>query len=164
MGWGSGKTGTPDAGSGIAIAMQDSQADAAEKLPVGIAASDMLANTPTAHRAAVAAADTATDLSSVGFGTGTKLTDNRGAVTAWSAFTVAAASMTGRFIFYDNAATPAPMCVGPLLTFTASARRVSAAGAYVSEVKLVETYGFARCKFFVESISSGSVDVFAEPV
>lgn len=164
MGFGSQRTGTPDGTSGIQIAMQDSQADSAEKLPAGIAASDMIANTPTAHRSAVAAADSATDMSSAGFGTSTKLSDNRGAIALWLEFTVASASTRVQVVYYDNAATPAPMALGPVLTFTAAAKRVSAAGDYMSEAKLVETYGYARFKVFVEYLSSGNVDVFAEPI
>lgn len=164
MAFGSQRTGTPDGTNGIQIAMQDSQADANEKLPAGIAVSDMIANTPTAHRSAVAAADTATDLSSVGFGGSTKLSDNRGAITIWGEFTSAGASATCRVAYYDNAGTPAPMCIGPAFTLAATTRRVSAAGDYVSEPKMVETYGFARFKVFIETLSAGNIDVFAEPV
>lgn len=164
MGFESSRTGTPDGTNGILIAAQSSQADANEKLPVGIAASDMITNTPTAHRSAVAAADTATDLSSVGFGGSTKLSDNRGAITLWGEFSVSGATATCRVVYYDNAATPAPMCVGPSFTLAATARRVSAAGDYVSEVKMIETFGFARFKVFIESLSSGNIDIFAEPV
>jgi hypothetical protein len=145
--------------------MQDSQADPNEKLPAGIAASDMIANGPTAHRSAVSTADTATDLSSAGFGSsGTKLSDNRGAITIWAEFSTSGASATCRVVYYDNASTPAPMCVGPAFTLAATMRRVSASGDYVSEPKMVETYGFARFKVFIETLSAGTIDVFAEPI
>lgn len=164
MAFGSQRTGTPDSTNGILIAMQDSQADANEKLPAGIAASDMIANGPSAHRSAVSAADTATDLSSAGFGGSTKLSDNRGAITIWGEFSSSGASATCRVAYYDNAGTPAPMCIGQAFTLAATTRRVAAAGDYVSEPKMVETFGFARFKVFIETLSAGNIDVFAEPV
>lgn len=165
MGFGSSKTGTPDGTNGISIAMQDSQADTAEKLPAGLAVSDMIANGPTAHRSAVAAADSDTDMSSAGFGSsGQKLSDNRGAIPIWCEFSSAGATATVRLVYYDNAGTKAPMVIGPLLTFTATSKRVSAAGDYMTEIQMVESYGFAAFKVFIESISAGNVDVFAEPI
>jgi len=160
----SARTGTPDASGGIKIPTILMREDATLEAPAGVALTDHIANGPTAHRAAVTIADTATDMSSVGFGTSTAVTNNRGAIAVWIEFANSAGSCTLRPVFYDDAGTPVPMALGPSLVFTASAKRVSAAGDFMSEVKLIDSSGFKRFKMFVELQGTGNIDIFAEPI
>jgi hypothetical protein len=161
----SARTGTPDTGTGIKIPTILMREDSTLEAPGGVALSDHIANGPSAHRTAIASADSATDMSSAAFGTSTALVNNRGTLCVWVAFNVAASQATVRPVFYDDAATPAPMALGPLLSFTASAKRLSASGKYMTEAQLVDTRGFKRVKVFVESITaSESADVYAEAI
>lgn len=160
---GSMRTGSPDAAAGIKLAQLDTREDSTVKLNLGIPCTDHIANTPTAHRASVPA-DSATDMSSAGFGTGTAVVNNRGSIAIWVGFETAGATCLLTVVFYDDAGTPAPMALSEQLAFAASAKRLSAAGNFMSEAKLVDSRGYKRFKVFVDSISAGDIDVFAEPV
>ena len=133
------RTGTPDATNGHKLGAIAAQEDSTEKLPAGVAMSDVIGNAPAAHRSALSAVDTATDMSPSGFGTSTLKTGNRGAIVVWCEFANAAGSAVVRLVFYDDSGTLVPLFLGPALTFTADTKRVSASGDYLSEAQLVDS-------------------------
>lgn len=158
------RTGTPDGTNGLLIANISSQEGATTEIPGGVMLSDRIANGPSAHRSAVTAADSATDMSSAGFSSsGLDNVNNRGAVVVWCEFAASTGSAVVRPVFYDAAGTPAPLNLGPVLTFVASDKRVSSGGDYMSEAQIVDTYGASKFKVYVEAVS-GTTDVFAHPI
>ena len=158
------RTGTPDVASGLKLATVSAREDASIQIASGIPLTDHLPNGPTAHRATVTTADSATDMSSVGFGTGTLPLNNRASLMLWTTFSAADGMCTLRPIYYDDAATPVPMALGNTIVFQATTRRLSASGRYMSQAQGVVVPGFARVKIFVEALSTGNLDIFAEPL
>lgn len=158
------RTGTPDGTNGLLIANISSQEGATTEIPGGVMLSDRIANGPSAHRSGIAADDTATDMSSAGFSSsGLDNINNRGALVIWCEFASGTGTAVVRPVFFDAAATPAPLFLGPVLTFVASDKRVSNSGDYMSEAQIVETYGASKYKVYVES-RTGTIDVFAHPI
>jgi len=160
------RTGTPDGTNGVQIPTVVVQEGTLEA-PCGISLSDRIASGPTAQRAAVSGADTATtDMSTSGFagsgGANLDAINNRGALAVWCEFANAAGSATVRVVYYD--AADAPLFVGPALSFAATTLRVSSAGDYLSEPQLVETYGASQYRCYVTALGTGNVDVFAHPL
>lgn len=138
--------------------------DARDVVPPFVPLSDLVPNAPTAHRAS-GGADGATDMSSAGFGaSGTEQTKGRQSIAVWVEFATAGASCIVTPVFYDNSAPPAPLALGAALSFTATGKRVSAAGNYMSAVQLIDAAGFQRFKLHRDSISAGNVTVFAQPL
>lgn len=157
------RTGTPDNSSGLKIASILSKDDSTIEIPAGFALVETLPNAPSAHRSS-GGADASTDMSSSGFGTSTELIENRGALIIWVEFATAGATCTLIPVWYDDSATPAPMALGPSLTFTATAKRVTSSGNYMSEAVIIDTHSFARYKIFKETVSAGNIVVHATPV
>lgn len=158
------RTGTPDGSNGLLLVNISSQESASAEIPGGVAFSDRIANGPSAHRATVTTADTATDMSSSAFSSsGLDNVNNRGALVVWVEFASSTGSAVVRPVFYDAAGTPAPLFLGPVLTFVASDKRVSSSGDYMSEAQIVDTYGASKYKVYVEA-QSGNIDVFAHPI
>ena len=149
------------------VANLSSQEGATTELPVGVSLSDRIGAAPAADRAALAADDTATtDMSTVGFAgaAGANLfnINNRGALAVWCEFPNAAGSATVRIIYYDSSDNP--LFVGEALTFAALAQRVSAAGDYMSEPRLVDSYGASQYRPYLSVKGTGNVDIFAHPI
>jgi hypothetical protein len=160
------RTGTPDGSSGIQIATVVVQEGTFEA-PAGIALTDRLAAGLTPDRNDISAVDTATDMSTTDFagssGANLFAINNRGAIVVWCTFDDAVASATVRLIYYDGSNNP--LFVGPPLTFTALAQRISSSGHYMTEPQIVESYGASKCRPYLVTLGSGNVaDIFAHPI
>jgi len=166
VGFDSARTGAPDGTTGIFIPTILAMESTSLEIPTGIALTDVVTNTVLAHRAGIAGPDTATDMSSAGFGnTGTALTNNRGALVVWCEFGSSTAAALLTPVFYDNAAAQAPTALGLQMYFPANAAfRVSSGNDYMTAVQITDTYGFRRYKMYVNSLTNGSVDVFAAAI
>lgn len=162
------RTGTPDGTGGLLIASVAAQETGSE-IPAGVALSDRIADAPTADRADATAADAATDMSTTAFagtaGADLKTVNNRGALAVWATFEATTDSCAVRIVYYDAADNP--LFVSPLLTLVPlSGFRLSAAGAYMSEVQLVDTYGASQFRPYLVSKgdATNDVSVFAHPI
>lgn len=160
------RTGTPDGTSGEKIASFALQEDGSIEAPAGIALSQQIANGPSAHRSGLSSDDTGTtDMSSAGFSSsGLKALNNAASLVVWCEFANSAGSATVVPIFYDGAGTPAPLFVGPELSFTAKTQRVSSGGDYMSLPQLCDTYGAKNVKCYLLVKGTGNVDIFAEAI
>jgi len=75
-------------------------------------------------------------------------------------FNTAGAYCTIVPVFYDAAGTPAIIGVGPELSFAATQWRRTSSGNYFGEIKMVDTFGAAKVKLAVKSISAGTAHVY----
>lgn len=157
------QTSTPDTAEGTLLATIQSAGSSGTEIAGGFSLVEAIPNAVSAHRAA-SGADTGTDMSSSGFGGSTEKILNRGALVIWVEFATAGASCLVTPVFYDDSGTPAPFALGPQLSFTASAKRVTAAGNYMSEAQIVETFGFRRFKVYKDTVSAGNVTIYAIPL
>lgn len=162
------RTGTPDGSGGLLISSIVAQETGSE-IPAGVALSDRIADAPTADRATATAADSSTDMSTTVFagtaGANLKTVNNRGALAVWATFEATTDSATVRVVFYDAADNP--LFVSPLLSFTPlSGFRLSAAGHYMTEVQLLDTYGASQFRPYIVSKGDAvnDVSVFAHPI
>jgi hypothetical protein len=164
----SARTGTPDGTYGILIATVPVQEGGGIEAPCGVALSDRIASSLAPDRANATAADTATDMSTTDFAgaSGANLTavNNRGAIVVWCTFEASTDSATIRLVYYD--AADAPLFVGPALSFTPLPQRLSAAGHYMSEPQIVESYGASKIRPYIaaKGDSTHDVDVYTHPV
>jgi len=163
------RTGTPDGTNGIQIPTVLMQQNSAYEAPGGIALSDRIADSVSADRTAVVGNDSATtDMSTAGFagsaGANLSAINNRGAMAAWCTFEASTTSVTIRMIYYDSANNP--LFIGPILTFAAAPQRIAAAGHYMSEVQLIETYGASKVRPYVvtHSDATNDVSIFVHPL
>lgn len=160
------RTGAPDNSTGLLIANISAQESATTEIPAGVALSDRIAAAPSAHRAAMSAIDSATDMSTVGFagtsGANLDAINNRGAIVIWCEFANTAGAAGVRVVYYDSSNNP--LFVGPILSFAALAQRVSASGDYMSTPQLVDSYGASKFRCFLATIGTGNVDIFAHPI
>lgn len=161
------RTGTPDASGGIQVANISSQESSAREILAGVAFSDRIADAPAADRSGLTADDSATvDMSTVGFagsvGANLFAINNRGALVVWCEFANAGGAATVQIVYYDAANNP--LFVGPPMSFNASAQRVAAAGDYLSQPVMAETYGASKYRPYLKTKGTGNVDIFAHPV
>lgn len=163
----SARTGTPDTSNGVKIPTVLMQEDSSFEAPGGVALSDRLAAGLSAQRSALSSDDTATtDMSTTAFagtsGANLEAINNRGALVIWCEFANAAGAATVRVVYYDSSNNP--LFVGPALPFSALTHRVSAAGDYMSEPQIVESYGASKYRCYLQSKGTGNVDVFGHPL
>ena len=148
------RTGSPDPSNGHQLATVPSQADATALLPAGIEASNSLGTKPSAHRTAVSAVDTTTDMSAAGFGTGQYELNNDAHILIWGECTSPSGLATCVPIYYDNAGTPAPLFEGDEFTMLSGVRRISAAGNFMSLVQgPFRASGADKVKLYVKTIT-----------
>jgi hypothetical protein len=148
------RTGTPDPTDGHQLTTVPSQADSTALLPVGVEASNNLGTKPSAHRSSVSAADSSTDMSSAGFGTGQYELNNDAYILVWGECTSPSGIATCIPIYYDNAGTPAPLFEGNEFTILSGVRRVSAAGNFMSPVQgPFRASGADKVKLYVKAIT-----------
>jgi hypothetical protein len=162
------RTGTPDGTSGVQIPTVVMQ-EASYEAPGGIDLSDRIASSVAPDRDNATAVDSATDMSTTAFAgaSGANLTavNNRGAIVVWCTFEASTDSAAVRLVYYD--AADAPLFVGPPLAFAALAGfRLSAAGHYMSEPRIVESYGASQIRPYIASKGDAvnDVDVFTHPI
>lgn len=167
--FGSLRTGTPDATNGLLLAKVGAQQGGSVEIPVGIAASQQIGDSPTPDRDDTTAADSKTDMSATtttGFIDGVTLptAKNAGAIALWATFATSTDAITVRMAYYDGSNNP--LFMGPSYTITPlSGHRLSASGHYMSEVQLLESYGAKKFRpYIVSRVGSGNVDVFAHPL
>lgn len=161
------RTGTPDGTNGVQIPTVVVQEGTLEA-PCGIALTDRIASSLSPDRDNATAADTATDMSTTDFAgaSGANLTaiNNRGAIVVWCTFEASTDSATIRLVYYD--AADAPLFVGPALSFTPLTQRLSAAGHYMSEPQIVESYGASQIRPYIaaKGDATNDVDVYTHPI
>lgn len=162
------RTGTPDGTSGIQIPTVVMQ-EAAYEAPCGISLSDRIPAAPSPDRDNAVAADSTTDMSTTSFagtaGANLFALNNRGALVVWCTFEASTTSVVIRVVYYD--ASDNPLFVGPAMTFAAlSGFRLTAAGHYMSEPRIVESYGASQARPYIvtHSDATNDVDVFVAPV
>ena len=152
------RTGTPDGTLGIPIATLAAQEGGSIEIPGTFLLSDRIPDAPTADKNPATAADTATDMSSAGYGTSLVAVNNAGALSIFCSFENSAESITLRVIFYDSAGNP--LFVSELLTFTPLVGfRLSASGHYMTEAQLVDTKGASKFKPYIVSKTNAIDDV-----
>jgi hypothetical protein len=161
----SARTGTPDGSSGIKIPTILCQEDSTLEAPCGVSISDVISDSLSAHRAGITSDSGVTDMRVTGFGaTNVDRINNRGGLVVWVKFD-SLANCVLRPVWYNSATTSSPMCLGPLMAFTANAKLCDTSGKmYLSEAQIVETMGMKKFKLFLESLSSGIVDIYAVPI
>lgn len=165
----SARTGTPDGTAGVPIPTVPMQEDSAKEAPCGISLSERIPSGQAADRANATAADTTADMSTTVFAgaAGANLfnVNNRGALIVWCTFAAATTSVEVRVIYYD--ASNNPLFIGPVLSFApSSAFRLSAAGHYMAEPQVVESYGASKIRPYIVSHSDAvnAVSVFSAPI
>lgn len=164
----SARTGTPDGTGGIKISTIISQEDGTIEVPGGVALSDRIPSGVSPDRNDATGVDTATtDMSTVGFagtsGANLLSINNRGALVVWLTFASNTDSVSIQIIYYDAANTP--IFVGPVLSFVPETERISSAGHYMSQPKIVETYGASKYRPYITAKGNASiVDIFAQPI
>ena len=107
-----------------------------------------------------------TDMSTADFagasGANLLAVNNRGALVVWCEFADPAGSATVEVVFYDDA--DAPLFVSEQVSFVAKSQRMAAAGDYLSQAQLVDTYGASQYRPFLRTKGTGNVDIYAHPV
>lgn len=161
------RTGTPDGTDGLQLAELPSQEDSNKIIVGGVSLSDRIAAGLSADRAGLSSDDTGTtDMSTTAFagGSGANLiaTNNRGALIVWCEFANAAGSAIVEIVFYDSSNNP--LFVSEQLTFGAKTQRKAAAGDYLSQAQVIDTYGASKYRPFLRSKGTGDVDIYAQPV
>jgi len=163
------RTGTPDGTSGIQIANISAQESATTEIPAGLALSDRIASSLSPDRDNLTAHESSTvDMSTSGFagtsGANLAAINNRGAIVVWCTFEANTDSATVRIVYYD--AANAPLFVGPALSFTPQAQRLSASGHYMSEPQIVESYGASKYRPYLaaKGDATNDVDIYSHPV
>jgi hypothetical protein len=159
---------TRDASGGVSVAVGVNE-DAAGQLVAGV----QLGNVTTwgeTSRTSITAADAPTggDMTTTGFAgsAGANLLDKGNALNCAVRATssVASAALTGRLAWYDGSNA----CIGMsrAVTFVADStlRLGNASGDFVAPVDLVDTGSARKCRFFVDSVSSGTWAVYVRPV
>ncbi len=159
----SNRTGTPDGTNGIQIPSVSSQEDSNLKILGGLSLSDRVAAGVSPDRSALSAADTATDMSTSGFGGSLLDVNNRGAILVWATFATANSTASVRVIYYDSSSNP--LFVSELISLSGlTGFRVSAAGEYMSIPELVESYGASKYELYLVGKGSGNVSLYSHPI
>ncbi len=108
--------------------------------------------------------DTATtDLTTAGFGS-SGLVDlgNALSVEVRAACDTASRSLVGRLVFYD--ASSNPLSTSESLSFSSDAALKTSGTRYVCQRQLVDAGQGRKCKFYVDSITGTTWDVFVRPI
>jgi hypothetical protein len=157
------RSGSPDTSAGVQLSTVPAQSDSNLSLPVGVAAKNTLGAKPAAHRSGLVGVDTATDMSSAGFGTSLYEINNDAELIVWGEANVSSGgvSITAIPVFYDTAGTP--LFEGDTLILTPSTRRVSATGKYLTAFQPISSMGADRVKMFISAIN-GWWDIFVTSV
>lgn len=114
-------------------------------------------------RTSLSAVDTATDMSTSGFGT--SLIDIGNALSLHVRASCSAASkvLTGHLVFYD--ASSNPISISETITFNSDASdRLAAAGDYICQCTLIDARAARKCKFYVDTLSGGTWAIYVRPV
>ncbi len=117
-------------------------------------------------RTALTGADNPTggDLTSTGFGVSLVDLGNALSVHLRATCGTASAVLTGRVILYDISGN----AIGSLatVTFTADAtlRLGNAAGNFIANTAIQDVGGARKCRFFVDTVSAGTWQVFVRPI
>ena len=158
------RTGTPDGANGLLIANISAQESGTTEIPAGVSLSDRIVASLAADRT-VTAADSATDMSTSGFGSsGLTAINNRGSIVIWGRFEVTTDSATLVVIYYDSADNP--LFVGPSYSLTPDPQRVSASGYYMTDPVQVESFGASKYKVYVSAKGDAVNDLtlYSQPV
>ena len=158
---------TQDSSAGVQVAVAVNE-DAAGQLVAGVQSGNKTTYSETSRTSLTTAdAPTGGDLTTGGFAA-SGLIDLGNALNAEVRATcgTASATITGRLIFYDASGTPLCQGTSQTLSFTSDAtlRLGNATGDFVCPKLLVDVGAARKCKFFLDSVSSGTWAVYVRPV
>ncbi len=155
---------TADATNGVQVAQSTNEVGAGPILQTVVVEGNKTTYSE-GSRTGLTTVDSATDLSSSGFGTSLIDLGNAARITlrATCSTGTSAPTLQGRLVHYD--ASGNVISVGELITFLADAtRRITAAGDYVCPRWITDAGQARKVKFYVESISSGTWAVYVRPI
>lgn len=153
------RSGSPDTSLGHQLATVPVLSDTNIQLPVGVSAANTFDTKTSAHRSNLTGIDTASDMSSAGFGTSLYSLNNDANLLFWGEANVSSGSITVIPIYYDTAGVP--LFEGDTVTLTCSGRRVSSTGKFLTTYQQIPANGAARVKLYVTTIG-GWWDLFLD--
>lgn len=151
------RTGSPDTTNGVPLATIPSSENSSVFVPVNTLAVAAMGGKPAAHRTFLAAVDTATDLSSAGFGTSLYTVNNDAGLLVWGETSGTNSLVKFTPVWYD--VNGLPLFVDQEYTLTGTNKRVSSAGNFVSLPVSIGNRGLPKVKLYITSIS-GIWDLF----
>lgn len=115
------------------------------------------------NRATITVVDSATDLSSSGFGVSLLTIGNALNISVRCTCDTPSKTLAGQVIFYDSSGNALSKSEG--LSFTSDATlRITATGDYICQRTLMDVGQAVKARFFVTSVSGGSWTIYTRPI